>query len=104
MGGGGGGRGGVALARLREEQRDFGCDFFFFSLLASLLTAKKGAPASVANAVKLSWGGLWEAAGSLRRSEHISSVHWCHLYTPAHMENIRTADTETSVRLRIPNS
>lgn len=55
----------VALARLRGEERDFG---YFFFPLASLLAAKKGAPASVANAVKLSWGGLWEAAGSLHRS------------------------------------
>lgn len=67
MGGGGGGRGGVvvALARLRGEQRDFGY-FFFFPRFSS--RCKKGAPASVANAVKLSWGGLWEAAGSLHRS------------------------------------
>lgn len=39
---------------------------FFFPRFSS--RCKNGAPASVANAVKLSWGGLWEAAGSLHRS------------------------------------
>lgn len=69
----------------------------------TLLSAKKGAPASVANAVKQSWGGLWEAAGSLHRSEHISAVHVCHLYTPAHMKNSCRADAEGAVRIRILN-